>query len=226
VTRKSKTLKHMVSERTYTVKLRGRDVKIGSRALAVFRDMYVSTSELASRMSELIWLDIYILDAAFSVSPHDILRAIGDLERGEQRSGIKPATQFQKMPLKGLWLQHYFSARFLPKNIHLELGKTGVEKLVKKVMDPAKSTKISPEMIKELAHRVIHEPLETRSARKKLTGEWIIYLRHEGENYYLCCNTHSAGDRFIYDRIMENCVRDFPNLPAWLKAERISSARR
>jgi hypothetical protein len=116
--------------------------------------MYVSTSELASRMSELIWLDIYILYAAFNVSPHDILRAIGDLERGEQRSGIKPATPFQKMPLKGLWHQHYFSARFLPKNIHLELGKTGVEKLVKKVMDPAKSTKISPEMIKELAHRV------------------------------------------------------------------------
>ena len=125
------------------------------------------------------------------------------------------------MPLKGLWHQHYFSARFLPKNIHLELGKTGVEKLVNEVVDPAKSTKITPEMIKELAHRVTHEPLETRSAREKLTGEWIIYLRYEGKNYYLCCNTHDAGDQFIYDRIMENCVRDFPNLPAWLKAERI-----
>jgi hypothetical protein len=216
----------MVSERTYTAKLRGKDIKIGSRDLAAFRDMYVAMSELASRMSELIWIDIYILDAAFGVSPHDILRAIGDLERGEQRSGIKPPTQFKNMPLKGLWHQHYFSARFLPKNIHLELGKTGVEKLVNEVMDPAKSTKITPEMIKELAHRVIHEPLETRSARKKLTGEWIIYLRVEGKNYYLCCNTHDAGDQFIYDRIMENCVRDFPNLSAWLKAERISRARR
>jgi hypothetical protein len=88
-------------------------------------------------------------------------------------------------------------------------------------MDPAKSTVITQEMIDELTHRVIHEPVETRDAQKKLTGEWIVYLRHEGKNYYLCCNTHEAGDQFIYDR-MENCVRDFPDLPAWLKAEQVS----
>jgi hypothetical protein len=191
----------MVSERTYTAKLKDRDVKITSRDLAVFRDMYVATSELAARMSELIWLDIYILDAAFGVSPHDILSAISDLEEGELPSGVKPATQFKNMPLKGLWHKHYFSAHFLVKNILLGLGKTGLEKLVNEVMDPAKSTVITQEMLNELTHRAIHEPVETRAARKKLTGEWIVYLRHEGKNYYLCCNTHDVGDQFIYDRI-------------------------
>jgi proline dehydrogenase len=47
----------------------------------------------------------------------------------------------------------------------------------------------------------------------------FVYLRHQGKNYYLCCNTHGADDQFIYDRITEHCVRDLPNLPAWWKAE-------
>jgi hypothetical protein len=209
----------MVSERTYTAKLRDREVKITSRDLAVFRDMYVATPELAARMSELFWVDIYILDAEFGVRPHDILRAISDLEQGEPPSGVKRATQFKNMPLMGLWHKHYFSAHFLVGNILLGLGKNGLEKLVNEVMDPAKSTVITREMINELVQRVTHEPLETRDARKRLTGEWIVYLRHQGKNYYLSCNTHEAGDQFIYDRIMENCVRDFPDLPAWLKAE-------
>jgi hypothetical protein len=211
-----------VCERTYTAQLKDRAVKVTSRDLAKFREMYLGTSELTDRMSELIWLDIYILDAAFGAGTHEILRAIKDLEHGEPLSGVKPATQFENMPLKGLWHKHFFSAHFLVENIILGLGKTELERLVSEAMDAAKST---AEMINELAHRVTHEPLETRNASKKLTGEWIVYLRHAGKNYYLCCNTHThdaRGDQFIYDRIMEHCVRDFPLLPAWLKAQQNS----
>jgi hypothetical protein len=56
---------------------------------------------------------------------------------------------------------------------------------------------ITQKMITELAHRVTYEPFETGEAAKKLTGEWIIYLRHEAKNYYLCCSTHDAGAEFI-----------------------------
>ncbi|MGB7835558.1 MAG: hypothetical protein WBL84_25470, partial [Xanthobacteraceae bacterium] len=59
--------------------------------------------------------------------------------------------------------------------------------------------------------------LEVRNASKKLTGEWIVFLKRAGKNYYLCCNTHVAGDQVIYDRIAEHCVRDFPELPVWLE---------
>lgn len=181
--------------------------------------MYIGTPELAARMSELFLFDIYVLDAEFDVSPHEILNAIKSLEHVEPLTGVRPATQFKHMPLKGLWHKHYFLAQFLLKNIVLELGKTGVEKMVKDVLDPTKSSVVTPEMIKELARRFTQEPAQTRDARKGMTGEWIIYLQHEGNNYYLCCNTHDAGDQFIYDRVMEHCTRDFPNLAAWWKAE-------
>jgi hypothetical protein len=56
---------------------------------------------------------------------------------------------------------------------------------------------ITQEMINELVHRVTNEPLEMRDAAKKLTGEWIVFLKQGGKNYYLCVNTHKAGDQVI-----------------------------
>jgi hypothetical protein len=79
----------------------------------------------------------------------------------------------------------------------LGLGKAGLGKLVNEVIHPAKSTVITQKMITELAHCVTYEPFETGEAAKKLTGEWIIYLRQVAKNYYLCCSTHDAGDEFI-----------------------------
>lgn len=208
-----------MAERTYTVELRGKEIKITNQQLSAYRQMHIGNSELSERMSELIWLDMYVLDAEFGVSSFEILRSIEELEQSKMSSGIKPATQFKNMPLKGLWHKHYFSAEFLLNNIVLGLGKTGLEKLVNEVMDPKKSSIITQEMIDELARRITHEPVEKRAHDKKLTGEWIIYIRHANKNYYLCCNTHNAGDQFIYDRIVQNCVRDFPDFLQWLNAQ-------
>jgi hypothetical protein len=211
-----------VSAHTYAVTLKDQIVKVTSDELTVFKTMmFLGPPDLGSRISELLWLDLYVLDAAFGVSPHDILRAIQEVENGDgASSGVKPATQFKNLSLKGLWHKHYFSAHFLVNNIVLALGEHGLENLVKEVMDPAKSPVITREMVNELAHRVANEPIEGRSAAKKLTGEWIIYIENAGKKYYLCCNTHNAGDQLIYDRIIQNCVRDFPELPEWLKAAR------
>jgi len=213
-----------MTERTYSAKLRDRDLTAPSDRLAEFRDAYISGSELATRMSELIWFHIYVLDAEFGVSPHDVLRSIKEPENGEPTSGVKPATQFKKMLLKGLWHKHYFSAHFILENIRLGLGKTGLDAILNKTLNPAKSDVVTREIMNDLAHRVVHEPLDARNTDGKLTGEWIVYLRRGGKNYYLCCNTHESGDQFIYDQIMEHCVRDFSDLPAWLKEEPESKA--
>ncbi len=201
--------------------MRGRDIKVTSERLARFCDAYVSDRELASRMLQLLWLDIYVCDQEFGVSPHDILRSIADLEAGEPLQGVKPATPFTRSPLDGLWHKHFFSARFLPENMRLGAGgKKGIGKLVDEVMDPARSSIITQEMIDELVHRLTHKSIQNRHDAGKLTGEWIVFTKHEVKNYYLCTNAHDAGDQFVYDRIMEYCVKDFPNLRKWIEAER------
>jgi hypothetical protein len=211
-----------MANRTYTIRANDQEVRITSDQLAAFRHMLIGNSPLASRMSKLIWLDIYTLDHLFGVSAQEILWVIQQLENGDRDKGTKPATQFRYMPLKGLWHKHYFSARFLPKNICLSLGEDGVERLAFEVLDPSKSPIFTREMIEELARRIAEEPFEKRYEQKRLTGEWIIFLKRDDGNYYLCCGTHKDGDQYIYDRIVQNCIRDFPNLLDWIKEAQTS----
>jgi hypothetical protein len=193
----------------WTAKVRGHDIAVESEQLQAFKDMYVH-DDLASRMSDLLLFDMYVLDIGFGVSPHDVLKSIKNLEEGEPHSGIKPATMFRKPPLKGMWHKHYFSAQFLLQNISLALGKDGLEKLITEVFDPSKPV-ITEEMIEEVARRATMEQVEKRDADGKITGEWVIFAKHDGKNYYLALNTHGAGDQFIYDRITEHCPKTSPN---------------
>jgi hypothetical protein len=204
--------------KTWAANMEGHDISVTGKQLTQFKRLYVPEgSDLSARMSELLWFDIYVLDREFGVSPHQILSSINNLEAGEPHSGIKPATEFKNPPLKGLWHKHFFSALFLATNISLALGKNGLEKLVQEVMDPRKSGTVTPEMIDELAHRVAHEPVENRDKQGKMTGVWIIFAKQDGKNYYLCLNGHNAGDQFIYDRIMQHCLGEFPELPDWIR---------
>jgi hypothetical protein len=205
-----------MSSRIYTVSLKGSEVKVADVQLSEFAAMYSVSDEIRSRISELLWLDLYIFDLEFGVSPDDVLREIKKLESGETDPQTKPASQFSRKPLKGLWHKHFFSAHFVPHNISNALKGGVLEKLVNEVLDPSKSPIITKEMISELSHRVVHEPIEGRANDNKLTGEWIIFAKHNQKNYYLCCNTHNAGDQMIFDRIESHCPRDFPFLPALL----------
>lgn len=202
--------------RTWTAKLDGRDLTATSETLAELRCVYVSDCELASRVSELLLFDMHVLDTAYGVSPTDIMRSVENLEAGEPHNGIKPATEFKHAPLKGLWHKHYFSARFLPNNITRGLGSNGLRYLFEETWAAAESSVVTKEMIAEVAHRIGNEPISKRRHQGKLTGEWLVFAKHDGKNYYLCLGTHGVGNDFIYNRIMEHCVKDFPELPNWL----------
>lgn len=203
--------------RTYSIELKGKTERVTSDQLKAFRTAYVRSAELDNRLSELLWLDLFIYDKEFGINPQEILTTIYELEDGERNTGLKPASAFQHPPLKGLWHKHFFSAYALVPNIILGLGKHGTKNLAEEILDPNKSPVVTQEMISEFARRVAEDPVEERFEKNKLTGEWIIFHKQDGVHYYLCCNTHAAGDQFIYDRILQHCTRDFPNLPDWLQ---------
>jgi hypothetical protein len=141
-----------------------------------------------------------------------IVAEIKALEGGPQTVGTKPATEFTKEPLKGLWHKHFFSAHFVAHNLLNQLAGGRLKALVEKVLDPKKHSIITAELINEISHEVATGTFEKREAQGKLTGEWIVFAKHGGQNYYLCLSTHNAGDQVIYAQIKSACFHQFPFL--------------
>jgi hypothetical protein len=205
-----------MSSRNYTAFLKNSEVKVTNEQLYEFADLYGLPKEIKSRISELFWLDLYIYELEYGVNPNEILRAIEYLECGKPALRTKPASPFLHKPLKGLWHKHFFTARCVPHNISNAFKNGGLMKLLQEVFDPNKSPVVTEEMTGELARRFVDEPIESRARDNRLTGEWIIFAKHNQKNYYLCVSTHNAGDQNIYDRINRYCLSEFPFLSALL----------
>lgn len=97
-------------------------------------------------------------------------------------------------------------------NLLNQLADGRLKALVEKVFDPTKQTIITAELINELSHEIVAGTFEKREAQGKLTGEWIVFTKYSGQNYYLCLSAHNAGDQVIYDQIKSVCFHQFPFL--------------
>ena len=164
------------------------------------------------RYSWLFVMKLFLHAEVNGIDPSMILAELEALEGDTPTVGTKRATEFTKEPLKGLWHKHYFSAHFVGKNLanHHARGRLG--KLVEQVMDPIKYPVVTVELIDKLTHEIFTGALEKREAQDKLTGEWIVFGKHEGQNYYLCIATHDTGDQIIYAQVKSACFRQFPFL--------------
>jgi hypothetical protein len=71
-------------------------------------------------------------------------------------------------------------------------------------------------MIHELAHEATEGALRERESQNKLTGEWIVFAKHNGQNYYLTIAKHptgrAVGDQLIFDEIRSIAYKQFPFL--------------
>lgn len=63
-----------------------------------------------------------------------------------------------------------------------------------------------------MAHAVTHGALEDRENQSKLTGEWIVFAKHQGQNYYLTLATHTTEDQHTFDEISSMAHGEFPFL--------------
>lgn len=196
----------------YTVKLKHGDISITPEQLADFKSLLRFDDDLKSRVSELFYLDLYIYATEFGVNPMMIAEEVINLENGDGTTNTKLATKFRKRPLKGLWHKHFFCQHFLAQNIQIALGKNGIDKIIREVMEESGNTHFEPSDISEIAKRVTNDPLNKRTEKNSLTGEWILFSKHEGKNYYLCLNTHNSGDENIANRIQSHCKSQFPFL--------------
>jgi len=197
--------------RTYTAFLKNKQIKITNEGLSVFGDRIGIAKAYRERVSELFILDLFIYVTHLGVSPQDIIVELDNIENGDGNTQTKLATEFRRPPLTGLWHKHFFCHHFVVPNIQNALRGGKLGELINNVMDPSNAT-ITEEMISELAHRITNEPIENRANDQRLTGEWIVFAKENGMNYYLCLSTHNTDDQKIANRIREHCIREFPFL--------------
>ncbi len=187
-------------------------------ALEQYRDYCLAQAPrarpFAKRIATCFWLDLYVLDQRYHILPREVLDPIISLEEGETVAGLKPATQFRRKPLQGLWHKHWTSSRFMAANLLAAMVRDDPEKLIWEIAN--EGDLLNEEIIEQIVHRFTTVAYEKRWAANQITGEWIVFLKRDGLNYYLCLGTHQTGDERLHDKIRAMCFSDFPNIDLWL----------
>lgn len=175
------------------------------------------------RYSLLLVLHLFGAMVNGQLNPDKIVREIEGLERDEWTTGTKPPAPLARAPLKGLWHKHYVPNGIGPfaRNLRNGLQKNGLpwfENLIEQAQASGDDRYLEDIHIKQIVHDAVHENWVRRATAGELTGEWIIYAKHDGRNYYLSLGEHKSGDRHkqLRAQIDAVCCVEFPFLGSLL----------
>ena len=190
---------------------------------------YPTTPQLGedARREVIGWLDLNITTGRYSqVLVNDLLShlrsrtldlfciydAIGTLESAphSRPTLTKPETQFRHPPLKGLWHKHHNNGEMasLALNIKNHWGDSGMQMLIRNHLKVG--SVIAKEDIGRLVHEMVITGYEERGRASEITGDWIVFAKHDGINYYLTLGKH-GDDEAIAERVGQ-CEAEFPGV--------------
>lgn len=157
-----------------------------------------------------------------------ILRELDFLEGIYETSCAVAATQFKHPPLYPFWHKHFTTARHIPNNLILRWGNTRLQELIDELW--AQHGHDPETFSKAISYRIVYDGYRERTRQgeaarvrecppgekrgRGLTGDWIIYGKHEGQNYYLDLATHQEGKQpeALYEKLRKGCATEFPFL--------------
>jgi hypothetical protein len=169
------------------------------------------------RHSLVLLLDLYFgAVVRGSLDPFKVILEIQALEEGANPSRTKPPALFTGPLLGGLWHKHYLEIGVpsLAKNLRKGLNMYGMpafERKIQAAKDANEERFLEKEDVAELVNEVVHGHYTRLAEESKLTGEWLVFAKHEGKNYYLCLGKH-GDDKSIRARIEAACFAEFPFL--------------
>lgn len=181
------------------------------------------------RTSMLLLLSVFGAYKAGRINPWQVASEIEALEKGAA-TGLKPPIQNRHPPLKGLWHKHYMQPGLasLAINIRQGLSQFGIPYFDQKVREAQEAGEKRYSTIEDIAP-IVNDAGQGNFQRLReaegLTGEWIVFAKHEGLNYYLTLATHDTTtpkhERHKHERqLIEGiCYREFPFLEEMLRKE-------
>ncbi len=171
----------------------------------------------SGRYSVLLLLGLYGGIQSGQLNPAKVIHEIEALEGIRDCSRLKPASLFNHYPLRGLWHKHFLEdglssmARNLRRGMH-KYGLPWLEQVVAEAEVSGKEQFLTEQDCARIAHDAVVGHWERLTEDSALTGEWIIFAKHQGLNYYLCLGQHRSGDEFLRSQIDVVCSREFPFL--------------
>jgi hypothetical protein len=147
-----------------------------------------------------------------------VLDELDYLEGIRLSSRTKTEQQFTKTPLHPFWHKHFFLEKHLPRNVEVRWnlhdgGNKDLTRLLDEVTENfGESLDLWPSY---LTHRIVVQGFEER-AQRGLTGDWIIFAKHDGRNFYLDLAIHEEGKECNADalsqRLRNGSHAEFPFL--------------
>lgn len=147
-----------------------------------------------------------------------VLNEIEVLEGITGNSMTKHASQFKHPPLHPFWHKHFSTRRHLLRNAceWWGLGKGGNKRLLAMIEDGAASYGDQPDLLQKwLAYQLMIGGLEERIAKKRITGDWVIFAKHDEQNFYLDFATHEEARQDphrLLERLRLGSACEFPFL--------------
>lgn len=185
--------------------------------LANFIDMIGLDQIAPGRYSLILVLHLFGGWKSQRQGPEKIIHEIQALEAGVS-TGFKAPIQNRHPPLKGLWHKHYLQDGLssLAQNVQLAFKKYGMPYFDQKVREAEEAGEkrfMTTEEINALTSDLVHGNLGRRRKDEAMTGEWLVFAKHEGQNYYLAVTTHdSSSHPHIRQQIDAICCHEFPFL--------------
>lgn len=169
------------------------------------------------RYSMLLVLSLFGSAKSGFLNPGKVVSQIRAMEGLDKGQGLKAATLFRHPPLKGLWHQHYLEDGIssIARNLKRGLSKYGLPYVHGQIAESARTgvdKYITAEDVKKIADDVVSGNWDRLVNAQALTGEWIIFAKHNGENYYLSIGKHQSGDDVLRSQIDAICTHEFPFL--------------
>jgi hypothetical protein len=169
----------------------------------------------ANRVSFAFATRLFMLKAKLR-EDHFVLDELDYLEGISPRSRTKKEEQFRHSPLHPFWHKHFSAPRHFIRNIGIQWGLAGKgnRRLMQMLQQVAHEYGDDHDQWpKVTAHKLVIEGSQNRSIQG-LTGDWIIFGKHGGQNYYLDLAEHEEADtsQRLYEKLRAGNFAEFPFL--------------
>lgn len=182
---------------------------------------YLKKSLKTGKVSKLFFEQLlYFPDTGMRNSFEWIIDEIAYMEGIKEQTRADKAQAFRGESLKGLWKKHFYNPRL--HNITNFANTLKLDKPDSPILSEIFKCAVKKEGLNrgvtldkiEKVSGVMAQTAVDKMNNKKHTGDWIIFVKNNGVNYYLCVFPHSQKpeDDIAIKELCKKCIDDFPFL--------------